>query len=842
MSVSLGHCTVDLEASEVRWPDRVDPLTPIEAKLLGYLVEHAGAVVPRSDVLTEVWGYHPESNTHTVGVIVRRVRKKIEVSPGQPMVLRTVRGQGWSLVLPESAGGDAATNLTPTRQRFVGRRTELERLQDVRMVTVTGPPGVGKSRLAVEHGHRCVTSGRFSEVWLVELDGTTSRDQATARVADVIGVPLRREGGWVERVGRALAGRGRILLILDEAEAIAPDIAHLVDRWLDMAPHCSFLVTSRVRLKVVGERVLALKPLARDDGIELFVDRASARADISESPAEIASIVELLDGLPLAIELAAARIGLRSASTVLDELRAHSAEPLLAAVQWTCGLLAPWERRALAQTSVFRGGFTLDAARAVLAPGPDHSAEGAVASLVDWSLLVRRAPSTPRGSVRFGCLAFIAEFAASLLDADDPVPIRHAAHYAQLGSDETQRSLHREGGLERVRRMEPERANLARAARHGGPADAAACARALASLSALRGPVSQGVDALRAVLERPDLPDNHRYRSLMALARALIRMGDHTGAADALERAEATAHAEPSPYWRTQHAHVAFSLSRRHAHADPVALGESALEIARALGDVKEISVAEVNLANALMDRGETARARQLQQTALEHAIEAGDERGQVYVTALIATWALQNDAPGALDQVLQARQASEAIGDWHTAAWLSTSVISGLRWAGRYEEAIEAGEHGIQLAGSLGDASLVAICRGNLATALLDIGEVDDAIELLTRTIAELREVSWPAAEGAFLSNLAEARARRGEDAMPTALAAIDILEQHGTPTQVAMAWVQRGATALWLGNRADAETSLKRSAEVAGDRTSIGLERARQQLRERLADQGAT
>ena len=449
MSVSLGHCTVDLNASQVRWPDRVETLTPIEGKLLGYLLDRAGQTVPRSDVLTEVWGYHPDSRTHTVGVIVRRVRKKIEVAPTQPLVLRTVRGQGWSLVLPETGDADTRTNLRVPRDRFFGRDRALEQLEQGRLASIVGPPGVGKSRLALEYATRCSQNGRYAEVWFVPIGAARTANGVCARVADALGLVLKREGDWSSRVATAIAGRGPVLLVLDEAEAVVDEVRGLIDGWLDAAPHARFLVTSRHRLRVSGERVLALEPLGPADAARLFVDRASARASIAPDDAAIAPLVEHLDGLPLAIELAAARVGLRSVGTVLRELKEQSAEPLEAAVRWTCSLLAPWERKALGQTSLFRGGFDLEAARSVLELGPDHSAEGAVSALVDWSLLRRHPPVRPSAPVRFDSLAFIAEFARGLVDDEAAGIERHAEHYARLGRDDYQASLYRAGGLDR---------------------------------------------------------------------------------------------------------------------------------------------------------------------------------------------------------------------------------------------------------------------------------------------------------------------------------------------------------------------------------------------------------
>ncbi len=208
---------------------------------------------------------------------------------------------------------------------------------------------------------------------------------------------------------------------------------------------------------------------------------------------------------------------------------------------------------------------------------------------------------------------------------------------------------------------------------------------------------------------------------------------------------------------------------------------------------------------------------------------------------ALIATWALQRDEPGALEQVIAARDRAEAIGDLQTVGWLSTSLISGLRWAKRYEEGIEVAEAAIRLHAELASPAHEAICKGNLGTLLLELDAIDEAFELFDEAVVALREAAWPAAEAAFLCGRSEARARRGEDGASDVAAAIDILEQRGRPTDLASAWVQRGSLALHRGDRAAAEQALRRATEVAGGRTAKGLEHATTALRRRLDATGS-
>jgi len=130
-------------------------------------------------------------------------------TPGQPLILRTVRGQGWRLALPDSGAEPAQSNLRPPRDAFIGRDDELASIGEARLCSVVGPPGVGKSRFALEYAVRSAGSGRFREVWISEIDGADSEADIAGAIARTLGVVLRRDGDWVTRVGRSIAGRGQ---------------------------------------------------------------------------------------------------------------------------------------------------------------------------------------------------------------------------------------------------------------------------------------------------------------------------------------------------------------------------------------------------------------------------------------------------------------------------------------------------------------------------------------------------------------------------------------------------------------------------------------------------------
>ena len=161
---------------------------------------------------------------------------------------------------------------------------------------------------------------------------------------------------------------------------------------------------------------------------------------------------------------------------------------------------------------------------------------------------------------------------------------------------------------------------------------------------------------------------------------------------------------------------------------------------------------------------------------------------------------------------------------------------ISALRWAERFDEAIEAGESAIQLHADLGDAALEAVCRGNLASVFLDLGALDEALELFDQAIDGARGVKWSAAEAAFRCGRSEVLARSGRDGLPDVLAAIGALETGGSKIHLAEAWVQRGSVALWAGDRQGAVAALARARDIAGTDVPIGLRRATTQLEDRL------
>jgi len=304
--------------------------------------------------------------------------------------------------------------LTPSLTRFIGRAgaaDDVARLLDEgRLVTVTGPGGVGKTRLAAEVAER--VSGRFADgVWLVELAAVLDPTQVPAATAAVLGV-REQPGVAVTDVLAGLLARQQMLLVLDNCEHLAGAAAELCAALLPVADDVRILATSREPLGVAGEARYRLPPLtlpahddpdgiSRSEAVALFADRAR-HADRRFSLAgdcapAVARLVTRLDGIPLAIELAAARVEALGLAQLLDRLddravllaradRAPGAgrhRSLAATADWSYQLLSDADRRVFRQVSVFPAPFTLEAAEAVA--GPD--AGPGVLRLVDCSLL-----------------------------------------------------------------------------------------------------------------------------------------------------------------------------------------------------------------------------------------------------------------------------------------------------------------------------------------------------------------------------------------------------------------------------------------------------------------------
>jgi len=353
-------------------------------------------------------------------------------------------------------------NLPAERDGFVGRRPALTELADAfadgaRLVTVLGVGGTGKTRLAQRHGWDAL-GGHGGGVWFCDLSQAVSLDGIVHAVAQGLQMPLGASDP-VQQIGNAIAGRGAALVILDNFEQVARHAEASLGCWLARASAATFLVTSREVLGIIGERTMALSPLPDEDGAELFIRRAGAAvAAFNPDAAErsvIAELVRLLDGLPLSIELAAARVRVMTPRTMLSRMgerfkllatpggRRDRQATLRATLDWSWDLLSETERVALAQLSVFEGGFTLFAAEAVLELEAVANAAWAVdvvQALVQKSLL--RAGTAQRFEMLRSVQDYAAERLGAIADAVRSAQARHGVYFSALGEPTVRSGQH----------------------------------------------------------------------------------------------------------------------------------------------------------------------------------------------------------------------------------------------------------------------------------------------------------------------------------------------------------------------------------------------------------------
>ncbi|WP_448627800.1 BTAD domain-containing putative transcriptional regulator [Geodermatophilus sp. URMC 64] len=629
---------------------------------------------------------------------LRRVRSLLDaelgISPGEELqrLESAVLNQDPRLLLG-APPAPAAAPRTPIRRpatRFVGRGTELARLAaavaDAPLITVTGPGGVGKTRLVVELlADRADPDGP----WLVRLADVSGAGFVALSVAAALGLS-EVHGDGVAAVTTALAGR-RGLLVLDNCEHVLDETAELVARLLDAAPGLTVLATSREPLGVEGEVVLPLAPLA-GDAVALLTDRVAAVrpgwTPSAEDAEALTRIATALDGLPLALELAAARSRLLalpelaghlhdaltfSARTGRGGLNPHAT--LAAAIDWSLELLAPAERDLVLRLWPFDGGLTVDAAEAVA--GAEVLPR--LAALVSRSVLTADTARTP---TRFTLLETVRARCRELDPAPEQSRRAHAEWVRALVAD-VDRGMQGPAAGAVTRRMAAELPNLRAALAHDLESAPVEALRSVARLDwwwYRRGAATEGLRWLGAALAAaPDGPAVWRARAQTALASLRALDGDMAGALAAFDAAAAELDAAPPddpelPATRvlvTHYAALAALYTGDLATAERTARAN--LAPARALGLGPLVAAQEIIAGAAAGASGRLAEGTALLRTA----IRTGEDVGHAWAVALaeriLAALVLGDGRPGeALDLVVRAGRRSVAEDDL-------SAVLSGL-------------------------------------------------------------------------------------------------------------------------------------------------------------------
>ena len=610
----------------------------------------------------------------------RVLSDELGVEPGSGLreLERAILRHDASLAAPEPRR--AATTLLPAPATpLIGRRLEVAAvaalLRECRLVTLTGPGGTGKTRLAIAAAEELSQQLRQGAVF---VDLAPVRDPAllVPTIAQALGV---RENG-VSLPG-ALAEhlrQQRILLVLDNLEQLLDGVT-AISGLLAAAPGLRVLATSREPLRLYGEHRYAVPPfpvpgpnearsletLAANDAVRLFVARAGAVApgfSLTEANgAPVAEICRRLDGLPLAIELAAARIDVLTPVAVAHELGrsldlltegARDLPPrqqtLRATIDWSYALLGKPERAVFRRLAVFAGGWTLAAAAAVC-DEPRDVVEPILASLVSKNLV--RPDGASGGEPRYAMLETIHEYARERLDAGSAVEAlarRHADFFLRLAEqiDQTVRA----GGVDPVPLLdvvEREHDNLRAALDHLHGRDDVArelrLASALQYFWVVRGHHGEGRARLDQALAR-DRPNDPRLlaKALASGGRIAYRQGDFEQARHRYVESLAAAREAADDSAIGQALSDLGGVTREaggHEAAEQL-YAESADALRRA-GNIVRLGTVLNNRARLCLERGEIARARELADEALALQDESGDKEGRIFTTSTLGQIAL---------------------------------------------------------------------------------------------------------------------------------------------------------------------------------------------------------
>ncbi len=784
-TLPLDGCEVDLRQRTVRPAMGAATLTTREAELLRYLADRAGRDIPREELLTEVWGYREGVQSRTIDTTVQRLRRKIERDPSAPRHLLTVQGLGYRFEPLRQARPQ------PAGPSFHGRADELSALSaafedGVGFVTLLGPGGAGKTRLSRRWAADAAIPTLFCDL-------AAARDGAAVvqAVAATLGLPPLSDDPAAQ-VGRALAGRGDVVLILDNFEQ-AVDAAPIVGRWVDAAPSARVLVTSRIRLQLRAERVIEVGPLHGDAATRLFEERAKAARPgfelDDEARAAVVELCEQLDGLPLAIELAAARVTLLSPAGLLERLgqrfrllvgsrpnvpKRHQA--LRRTIEWSWELLEPTERRALAWCSVFEGGFDADAAEAVLVlPDDGPWVLDLLEALRDRSLL-RLHQSGQAG--RLQMLESIRQYAGERLDDLGERDAAEAAHRAwfleqaelELGgrSDVPPPAILSWLGGERAnlfaawRSAPRDPASLATlvrlalvmhplltargpfgahlsvldeavaAAEAGSPRQLARILGARCSVRRVRGlPAEAASDAARMLdLARAEGDAELTAEALHLCGAVAVQQGrpDEGDAhyADALRVVEDSGLAAAAVRVRYSVALLRRDQGRRDA-AD--ACYRDVLAAARRLGDVRHEALALGGLGLLAIMRGDMGDARELLDASLTLHGEVDDRRSVAVARGNLAMQlAHQGDVPRAAETYDQARRDASQVGDRRLEAMLLRNLAILRLSLGRVGEAETDFREALQLHRGMNDRWQEGRCLSELAEVMVEQDRLGEA------------------------------------------------------------------------------------------------------------------
>lgn len=725
-------------------------------------------------------------------------------------------------------------NLQRPLTSFIGRHLELEQiesmLESMPLVTLTGSGGSGKTRLALQAAHKMV-SRYLDGVWLIELASLHSADLIPRAVAAVFSIRERQGEPLTDTIIKFLKEK-HLLLVLDNCEHLLATSAEVANTLLQSCTQLQMLVTSRERLGIPGEQVyrvpsltlpdmrrtLSLTAVQSCEAVRLFVERARLNrpefALTKENAPAVATLCARLDGIPLALEIAAAQVRSLSVADIVDRVNARfdqvtggyrsvlpRHQTLRALTDWSYDMLDAQEKRLLQRLSVFPGGWTLAAAEwvATAAPVAERDVLELVTSLVDKSLVLSEEQD---GAVRFRMYDTLRHYAAEKLDSSGEVEAilaKRCDWAVRLARDADSGIRNGEDHARWVERLNTELDNLRAtlSCPTGGNAGAMACMALAAELWRFwmtTGRSKEGQEHLRQALTREGAQERTaiRGKALSAAGNLADNLGDYAAAAnlylesisirkEVANRTQEFTDKQLVAYTFHSLASVAVKQGdtafARQMFSQSLEVDLELLQMRRVSGDRAELARALVGPGHVAAELGDYTTARALLEESLSLFRLQGDKR---CIAMALIDLSFVAQKQGSFAEVLvlyrESLNLKREIGDTRGAA-LACYEMGCVAW--RQGDCIASAqyyEYGLQLFVELGDRQYIAMCLDGVARAKLALGEIQKAAIFWGAASALREKTGTPIALEVLAdydTNLALAREHLGDDEFEGALSA---------------------------------------------------------------------
>jgi len=866
---------IDLGRRELRSRGTPVVLGQRAFEIVEALAQAGGQLVTKDDLMDRVW---PGAivGENTLHVHISAVRKALGPDRG---MLKTSSGRGYRLLgswtLRHDGTSDAApapkpsgqgperapSNLPAIVSELIGRSMAVQRVRDLvsayRVVTLTGAGGMGKTTLAIKAAHSLRADFEHG-TWLVELASLSDAPLVPSAVAGVLGLKLGGDRATSESLARAI-GDQHLLLVVDNCEHLIAAVASLVEAVMRLCPRANILATSREVMRIEGESVYRVPPLdipnrAQEtpdsilgcSAVELFVTRARAPdmgfAPLPEDMPSIAEICRQLDGIPLAIEFAAARAafvgtqqvaaGLRDRFALLTSARRTEVaqhRTLRAALDWSYELLSKEEQRLLRHLAVFPAGFTFQAVQAV--DGMDRADQSMfelLSSLVSKSLCERVDSSSP---TRWRLLETIRAYGLEKLNENGEYPSavsRHAEYFRDLISAIAVSSrawLSRDDVASCAREIDNVRAALDWAFSPTGAAEIGA------SLTAAFSPIWQNLSLMgecrdrveRMLATQPpdaDLGQAGEWRMWVAYAHSLsMTMAPIERARTVTKKAIDAATGLDDAELQAGLVYVQWSVEFMSSdHAAALASAQRLAEVTPRGGDAMRLAGDRV-LGTSLLYAGKLADAQDSLQRVVDLYVTPSDGHNPllfVYDQRVLAGARLARllSLRGYLDRAYaEARSSFETArssGAGITVCWVLQDALCPIALMHGDMAGAEAAATALSdWAGRMNATLWKTMAAGWHGKLLIERGEAARGIELISQTLGACERSGWRMCYVQFLAHLAES------------LAGLGYLDEAGARLESAIAWADRHGEGWYQAElmRLKGELMLQQSKGLASE-----------------------